>query len=45
VRMWLRSPPHRRALLDRSARYVGAGYVAGSWRNYGCAEIAVARFR
>jgi uncharacterized protein YkwD len=45
VRMWLRSPPHRRALLDRGARYVGAGYVAGSWRSYGCAEIAVARFR
>ena len=45
VRLWLRSPPHRRALLARSARFVGAGYAAGSWRSYGCAEIAVARFR
>jgi uncharacterized protein YkwD len=45
VRLWLNSPPHRRAVLDRTARYVGAGWAAGSWRAYGCAELAVARFR
>lgn len=45
VRFWLKSPPHRRAMLDRTARRVGAGYTAGSWRQFGCAELAVARFR
>ena len=45
VRLWLKSPPHRRALLDRTAHYVGTGWAAGSWRSYGCAELAVARFR
>ena len=45
VRLWLNSTPHRRALLDRTALYVGTGWAAGSWRSYGCAELAVARFR
>jgi uncharacterized protein YkwD len=45
VRLWLRSPGHRRILLDRSARYVGAGWAAGAWRRYRCVEMAVARFR
>jgi uncharacterized protein YkwD len=45
VRLWLNSPPHRHALLDRTARYVGTGWAAGSWRSFRCAEMAVARFR
>ena len=45
VRMWLHSSAHRPHLLDRSARYVGAGWTAGSWRGYSCVEMAVARFR
>ena len=45
VRRWLDSRPHRRAMLRRGARYVGAGYATGSWRSYSCAELAVARFR
>jgi uncharacterized protein YkwD len=45
VRLWLNSPPHRRALLDRTARIVGTGWAAGNWRSYRCAELAVARFR
>jgi uncharacterized protein YkwD len=45
VRLWLNSAPHRRALLDRTARYVGTGWAAGGWRSYRCAELAVARFR
>jgi uncharacterized protein YkwD len=45
VRMWLGSSAHRRNLLDASARYVGTGWAAGSWRGYNCVELAVARFR
>lgn len=45
VRMWLNSSSHRTNLLDRSARYVGAGWAAGGWRSYRCVEMAVARFR
>ncbi|MGH3005626.1 MAG: CAP domain-containing protein [Gaiellaceae bacterium] len=45
VRMWMRSPAHRSIMLDRSARRVGSGVVAGSWRGYRCVRMAVARFR
>jgi uncharacterized protein YkwD len=45
VRMWLASSGHRVHLLDRSARYVGAGWAGGAWRGYNCVEMAVSRFR
>ena len=45
VRMWLDSPGHRALLLRPGFRYVGAGWTRGSWRSYGCVEMAVARFR
>ena len=45
VRAWLRSPSHRVLLLRGSFRVVGAGWTRGSWRGYGCVEMAVARFR
>jgi uncharacterized protein YkwD len=45
VRLWLKSPGHRAALLARGVRYVGAGWAAGAWRSYRCTEIAAARFR
>jgi uncharacterized protein YkwD len=46
VRAWLRSSSHRRVMLHRSFRFVGAGWRRGSsWRGYGCVEMAVARFR
>jgi uncharacterized protein YkwD len=35
VRMWLNSPVHRDAMLDRSAR----------WSGYRCVRMAVTRFR
>jgi uncharacterized protein YkwD len=45
VRMWMDSPGHRAALLERGARRVGPGVTAGSWRGYSCVRMAVARFR
>jgi len=45
VRMWLDSPSHRALLLRPGFRYVGTGWTSGSWRSYGCVELAVARFR
>ena len=45
VRAWLRSPSHRRVMLRGSFRFVGTGWRRGSWRGYGCVEMAVARFR
>jgi uncharacterized protein YkwD len=45
VRMWLRSPGHRALLLRPGFRFVGTGWTRGAWRSYGCAEMAVARFR
>lgn len=45
VRMWLDSPGHRALLLRPGFRVVGTGWARGSWRSYGCAEMAVARFR
>jgi uncharacterized protein YkwD len=45
VRAWLRSSSHRALLLRGSFRVVGAGWARGSWRGYGCVEMAVARFR
>jgi len=45
VRMWLRSSGHRVLLLRPGFRVVGAGWTRGSWRSYGCVEMAVARFR
>lgn len=45
VRAWLRSPSHRDLVLRRGFRRVGAGWSRGSWRGYGCVEMAVARFR
>ena len=45
VSMWLNSPVHRDALLDRSARRIGVGVATGRWNGYGCVRMAVARFR
>jgi uncharacterized protein YkwD len=45
VRAWLRSSSHRRVMLRPGFRFVGAGWSPGSWRGYGCVEMAVARFR
>jgi uncharacterized protein YkwD len=45
VRMWLNSPGHRALLLRGGFRLVGTGWTRGSWRSYGCVEMAVARFR
>ena len=45
VNMWLNSPAHRDALLDRSARRIGVGVATGRWNGYRCVRIAVARFR
>ena len=45
VRAWLRSPSHRYVMLRPGFRFVGAGWSRGSWRRYGCVEMAVARFR
>jgi uncharacterized protein YkwD len=45
VRMWLNSPAHRSALLDRSATRLGAGVASGRWRSYSCVRMSVARFR
>jgi uncharacterized protein YkwD len=45
VRAWLRSSSHRRVMLRPGFRFVGAGWSSGSWRGYGCVEMAVARFR
>jgi uncharacterized protein YkwD len=43
VRMWLRSPGHRRLVLSRSFRYVGAGMARGRF-NGSRATVWVARF-
>ena len=43
--MWLDSPGHRALLLRPGFRYVGTGWTRGTWRSYGCVEMAVARFR
>ena len=32
VRMWMRSPTHRRVLMTRTMRWVGAGVVRGRFR-------------
>ena len=32
VRMWIKSPPHRENLLDRSFRHIGVGVAGGSIR-------------
>ena len=45
VRMWLNSPGHRALLLRPGFRFVGTGWTRGAWRSFGCAEMAVARFR
>ena len=45
VSMWLNSPAHRDALLDRSARRIGVGIATGRWSGYRCVRMAVARFR
>ena len=45
VRAWLRSSSHRYVMLRPGFRFVGAGWSRGSWRGYGCVEMAVARFR
>lgn len=45
VKMWLNSPAHRDALLDRSARRIGVGVSTGRWNGWGCVRMAVARFR
>jgi uncharacterized protein YkwD len=45
VRAWLRSSSHRRVMLRSGFRFVGAGWSRGSWRGYGCVEMAVVRFR
>jgi uncharacterized protein YkwD len=45
VRMWLNSSGHRALLLRPGFRYVGTGWSRGPWRDYGCVEMAVARFR
>jgi uncharacterized protein YkwD len=45
VRMWLNSPVHRDAMLDRSARRIGVGVATGRWSGYRCVRMAVARFR
>ena len=45
VRAWLRSTSHRYVMLRSGFRFVGAGWTRGSWRGYGCVEMAVARFR
>jgi uncharacterized protein YkwD len=45
VNMWLNSPAHRDALLDRSARRIGAGVSKGRWNGYRCVRMAVTRFR
>jgi len=45
VKMWLNSPAHRDALLDRSARRIGVGVAKGRWGGYRCVRMAVARFR
>jgi uncharacterized protein YkwD len=44
VRLWLNSSGHRANLLDRSARYIGAGASAGRWRGYRCIRMGVTRF-
>lgn len=45
VRAWLRSSGHRELVLRRGFRRVGAGWSRGTWRGYGCVEMAVVRFR
>ena len=45
VRAWLRSTSHRYVMLRSGFRFVGAGWTRGSWRGYGCVEMAVARYR
>ena len=45
VRLWLGSPGHRALLLRPGFRFVGTGWTRGAYRSYGCAEMAVARFR
>jgi uncharacterized protein YkwD len=45
VRMWLDSPGHRALLLRPGFRVLGTGWSRGAWRGYGCAEMAVVRFR
>jgi len=45
VNMWLNSPAHRDALLDRSARRIGTGVAKGRWNGYRCVRMAVTRFR
>jgi uncharacterized protein YkwD len=45
VSMWLNSPVHRDAMLDRSARSMGTGVATGRWNGWGCVRMAVARFR
>jgi uncharacterized protein YkwD len=45
VNMWLNSPAHRDAMLDRSARRIGVGVATGRWSGYRCVRMAVARFR
>ena len=45
VRMWLRSPGHRRNLLWRGARGAGVGVALGSYLGYADARVAVLRLR
>jgi uncharacterized protein YkwD len=45
VKMWLNSPVHRDAMLDRSAWRIGVGVATGRWSGYRCVRMAVARFR
>jgi uncharacterized protein YkwD len=45
VRMWLASSSHRALLLRPGFRVLGTGWSRGSWRGYGCVEMAVVRFR
>jgi uncharacterized protein YkwD len=42
-RQWLRSPPHRRAILNPNFRWVGAGRTAGRFHGHG-ATIWVVHF-
>jgi uncharacterized protein YkwD len=45
VRMWLNSSGHRELIMRPGFRVIGTGWNRGPWRGYGCAEMAVARFR
>lgn len=45
VRMWLRSPGHRRNLLWHPARRAGVGVARGNFRGYPSVRMAVLRVR